>query len=208
MRSFLVRGKRIKMNTEERNDLSSDLVHWTKGADLRAAFDNLKSIISDDAIRGSNHLIKGSYVTVCFTETPICHFHAAANKYSPFGVRFPKAWAFTSGARPAIYQRDDEFSALPPTHQWRHVRYEPDRLFPIDFSWEREWRILTEKLKLSGSGCDVIVPSMGWYDELLAWHREKEENRIWGDGVGYGDQALFQDPLPFPFPITPLEGLC
>lgn len=57
-----------------------------------------------------------------------------------------------------IYQGEDEFDALPESHRWRHVRYEPDRDPPIVFTWEREWRIRTEALVLPLGVARLVLP--------------------------------------------------
>jgi hypothetical protein len=116
-------------------------------------------------------------------------------------VTISKKWAFAAGARPVIYQRDSDYSLLPDELHWRHVRYEPDLDPPIDFSWEREWRIRTDSLQLVPSEFTVLVPDKAWADALLREHVSREEWRIYGDVVAYGEWAGMQTPEPFRYRI-------
>jgi len=83
---------------------------------------------------------------VCFTEAPENVFHQVLGRYKPFGIQVPKSWLFEKGGRPVIYQAAGEYELLDEKIRWRHVRYEPHTTAPIDFSWEREWRIQAEEL--------------------------------------------------------------
>lgn len=80
-----------------------------------------------------------------------------------------KAWLFARGGRPVVYQRDGEYGALPDGSRWRHVRYEPDLTPPIDFSWEREWRIQGD-LAFGPNEVAIVVPTQEWADSLRDYH--------------------------------------
>ncbi|HTQ30145.1 MAG TPA: hypothetical protein VMI53_02955 [Opitutaceae bacterium] len=189
-----------------RTDISNCLVHWTRADSLPEAFERLKSIIHQKCLVGGSELRKGSYTTVCFTEAPVDQFHRVTSRYSPFGIKLPKKWAFEKGARPAIYQRDSEFADLSEAIRWRHVRYEPDLPAAIDFSWEREWRIKTEKLSLEGSGFSILLPDKSWCDALFHHHEAREQERIYADVVAYGDWAGMQNPEPFRYRVEILNA--
>jgi len=73
-----------------------------------------------------------------------------------------KEWIFKEGGRPVIYQTDEEFNELPETHRWRHVRYDPLSDPPIDFTWEREWRINCEELHFDSDVASIVVPDDHW----------------------------------------------
>lgn len=73
-----------------------------------------------------------------------------------------KKWIFSRGGRPVIYQTDEEFTLLPDAIVWRHMRYEPNAGTPIDFTWEREWRIKTNRLEFNPSVAGVIFPDWSW----------------------------------------------
>ena len=149
-----------------RADVSDHLIHFIKGDTDDAAFAVLMRILEEKQLCASNNLIKGGHAVVCFTESPLwligqtlveSHYRCR-----PFGVRVPKRWLFERGGRPVIYQEDGEYDDLPLTHRWRHVRYEPHADPPVDFSWEREWRIQRDIVPLDPVMTSVIVPNRDW----------------------------------------------
>lgn len=83
-------------------------------------------------------------------------------RYSPFGLMFDKAWVYAQGARPVMYQPDADFDRLPEDMRWRHVRYEPSAAPPIDFTWEREWRLRCDELYFSPQDVVLVVPDAEW----------------------------------------------
>ena len=183
-----------------RVDLSTTLVHWIKGDTDEDAFEIMCKIVNDHCLRGGSGYIKGGYECVCFTETPHTIFHAENNRYRHFGVSVSKRWLFSQGGRPVIYQRDNEFEALPESHKWRHVRFEPDLDdSPTDFSWEREWRIHTSALTLPPSKVRLLLPDEDWGDALKAEHAERGETCMRLERMAYGDELLIQQPEPFPY---------
>lgn len=118
---------------------------------------------------------------MCFSEAPLAALEhgllssSAYSRYAPFGVMFDKKWIFEHGGRPVIYQPDAEYSTLPESHRWRHVRYEPTTEEPIDFTWEREWRIQTDELCFDSSVCSIIVPDQDWVDRIIAEHEKVQD---------------------------------
>lgn len=166
-----------------RRDLGSLLFHFTQHPKVTVEIEQgtaklylsahprsvLEKIASEGCLRGSSTYIKGSYQCVCFTESPITEIaalfrlsNAASNtgmrpRYEPYGVAVKKEWLYERGGRPVIYQSDAEFDALPEAIRYRHVRYEPNN--GIDFTWEREWRIKIEELKLEPSAAVFILPT-------------------------------------------------
>jgi len=169
-----------------RVDLSNDLIHWIKGDSDEEAFEIIRQIVREQRLRGGSGHIKGRYQCVCFTEAPQTTFHDVIGRYRPFGVRVSKRWLYSEGGRPVIYQREAEFEALPESHRWRHVRYEPDCEPPVDFTWEREWRIRTDVLVLPPGEARLVLPHQEWADLLEADHLEEEEYRIRLESVAYG----------------------
>src|SRR5438128_7603174 len=87
---------------------------------------------------------------------------------------FPNHGFFARGGRPVIYQPDEEFLSLPDQMRWRHVRYEPTADPPIDFSWEREWRIKTDILSISPQVVRIVLPTDEWFQQLRRTHDRKE----------------------------------
>jgi hypothetical protein len=88
---------------------------------------------------------------------------------------FEKSWLFAYGGRPVIYQSEAEFDALPETHRWRHVRYEPE---DVDFTWEREWRIPREELHFTPNDACLVLPNKEWADVLVAEHHADEDFKV------------------------------
>lgn len=166
-----------------RDDMSTSLIHFTKGTtaeDYEGAFFHLLSIVNEGTLRGGNGsgFIKGGYICVCFTEAPLASirqgFVNSSNfsRYSPFGVMFGKTWVYAQKGRPVIYESEEEFGLLPESHRWRHVSYEPTAGRPIDFTWEREWRILCSGLEFGQNEAVIIVPSHDWADRLVREHQD------------------------------------
>lgn len=149
---------------KSRSDISDKVIHFTRGETTEVALSNLLLIVGENLLRGGSGMIKGGYNCVCFTEAPLPALASGLVKsgsftrYSPFGLMFEKKWLYSRGGRPVIYQPDTEFSALPEDIRWRHVRYEPDADPPIDFTWEREWRIKCDKLLFTQAEAAIIVP--------------------------------------------------
>lgn len=179
-----------------RTDLSDYLIHWTRGPTPAEAFQRLKSIVFEQRLLGGTEMRKGMHPSVCFTESPQRQFDHIVTRYSPFGIQVKKSWAFARGGRPVIYQRDSEYAALPDLFKWRHVRYEPDAEPPVDFSWEREWRIPVSELSLSESHFDIIVSTAKWAEALHSEQAAREEFRVWGEVIGYGDFMNYQPRNP------------
>lgn len=157
-----------------RRDLGDQVCHWTRPARGRSAFEILKSMLGDRAIRGGTGYIMGSHQCVCFTEAPVSevipYFRLArANKvslkYQPYGIAVRKGWLFEKGGRPVIYQHQNEYPSLPKALQWRHCSYDP--VNGPDFTWEREWRLRTATLNLDPKHCLVIVPTVAEAFEVM-----------------------------------------
>lgn len=177
--------------------MSNDLIHWIKGDSNEEAFDVLRIIAREQRLLGGTGHIKGGYRCVCFTEAPENTFHNVIGRYRPFGVRVSKRWLYRQGGRPVIYQADSEFTQLAETHRWRHVRYEPDEGPPIDFSWEREWRIQTDEIQLPYGETRLVLPHDSWAEALEREHFDDELHRIQMEAVAYDDEWLMQNPEPF-----------
>jgi hypothetical protein len=78
-------------------------------------------------------------------------------RYEPYGLAVSKNWLFERGGRPVIYDSPDALDQYHAGQQWRFVPYDPAT--GVDFSWEREWRINVEALKLDPKHTLVVVPS-------------------------------------------------
>ena len=184
-----------------RNDISKHLVHWVKADTEVEAFETLLEIVYDWSLLGNIGHIRGEYNCVCFSEAPVKSFHGIEGRYKPFGVLLSKEFVYASGGRPVIYQSDNEYELLPESHRWRHVRYEPLANPPIDFTWEREWRVQTDEFHLPPEEVIVLVPNQSWIDEIEQHQYDRERNRIYADTIGYGDFAALQTPRDFHYRV-------
>lgn len=115
-----------------------------------------------------NNTVRGPAPAVCLTEQPLSAIlvsrRCASSRYSGFGIAYHKYALHAAGGRPVIYGspgilgrkiNEDEpgykpghdiyTDGLPVTMQYLWVRYDPwnpaRNEYPIDFTWEREWRI-------------------------------------------------------------------
>jgi hypothetical protein len=165
-----------------RSDISDKLVHFTSPRDnWDEAYSRLRSILAERTIRSGNDKIRSGDHCVCFTEAPLVSLGTGLvnptnfSRYAPFGVMFEKKWIFEKGGRPVIYQPESEFLELSDSHKWRHMRYELNGATPIDFAWEREWRLKCERLAFQPSDVAILVPSREWAGELIREH-ENEQN--------------------------------
>lgn len=154
----------LSITMPPRPDISDKVIHFTRGATAAAALESLLTIVVEGRLLGGNGMIRGGYNCVCFTEAPLPALatglvnSGSFSRYSPFGLMFEKAWLHARGGRPVIYQPDAEFTALPEAMRWRHVRYEPSATPPIDFTWEREWRIRCQELAFASAEAAIVVP--------------------------------------------------
>lgn len=171
-----------------RPDVSTKLIHFTSGATDEAAFETLHAIVREGALRASSAMIRGEHRCICFTEAPLAVMArglvnlADFSTYRPFGVLFEKVYVFQEGGRPVIYQPDSDYALLPEALQWRHVRYEPiaaDERAPIDFTWEREWRIACDRFPVDPRAAALVVPSQAWADRLRAVHALSQEDAVY-----------------------------
>ena len=168
-----------------RDDLSDKLVHLTKGVgdDMskhrEEALRTLAKILGEKRLLGGDGFIKGSHKCVCFSEAPIgklSHILAQkdgkAFKYQPYGVIVDKLWLFEKEGRPVIYGPDGDYTSLPEEMKYRHVRFWLSQEYSVDHTWEREWRIKTEELKITPSEVTIVVPDRRAKDAFMGKYKE------------------------------------
>lgn len=124
--------------------------------------------IRNKTARTVNNTVRGPNPAVCLTEQPLSAVlvsrRCASSRYSGFGIAYHKYALFAAGGRPVIYGspailgrrikegepgyrpgHDIYANGLPPEMQYLWVRYDPGNPawdeYPIDFTWEREWRL-------------------------------------------------------------------
>ena len=159
-----------------------------------SAFAVLKKILSEGKLEGTSTWTYGQKC-VCFSEAPIVEFNSifslvaiAASKqerprYEPYGVAISKKWLFEKEGRPVIYDRPDAFENFPKDLRYRFVPYDPGK--GIDYTWEREWRIKTDALRLDPRHTLVIVPTADEAFEIVYDFAEMEADVDVEDGEPY-----------------------
>ncbi|MBW2063376.1 MAG: hypothetical protein JRJ03_00445 [Deltaproteobacteria bacterium] len=172
--------KRIKNN---RTDITDWLIHWTHGRlDEKGyvqPFEVLKEILSCGFLKptfapkssrtiGETHnTIKGDYPAVCFTDQPLSAFiqscRALGGRYQPYGIAIKKSSLFIYGGRPVIYGDKNLLERLHEDDKHLWARYDPIpdplyRNYPVDWTHEREWRVLAKDRYYRGWG---MTPAEG-----------------------------------------------
>jgi hypothetical protein len=194
-----------------RRDISDKLVHFTSGENEEEAFQRLGKILNEMTILGTNAKIKGGYKCVCFSEAPLQSLKDglvnpdAYSRYSPFGVIFEKCWIFERGGRPVIYQTDEEYEGLPEEYKWRHVRYEPHKDKPIDFTWEREWRIKSDALPFDPTCAGIVVLDEDWAKRMISEHNVEQDFAVFEYSLVLDEELAEQYREPFPWRIYLLK---
>ncbi len=194
-----------------RPDISDKVIHFTRGASYDDALINLLTIVGEGRLLGGAGMIRGGYRCVCFTEAPLPAVAGgfvnteSFSRYSPFGLMFDKSWLYAKGGRPVIYQPDIDFNALPEEMRWRHVRYEPVTAPPIDFTWEREWRIRTDRLNFSPANAAIVVPNEEWEAFILRIWDSQQDLEVESYSVLFEQTIVEQLRDPFPWRLVRLS---
>ena len=205
-----------------RNDLSSKVIHFTKGVGSKdsdeykkRATANFFSILREAKIKGSSNGVKSGEECICFTECPLAiismGFSDLRFPYAPLGVMVTKRWLFKKGGRPVIYQPDCEFDFLKQEQRYRHKEYDPIK--GEDHTWEREWRLRDAAFYLKcayekdseEAEITVIVPNRKWIEFFKQRHQKMTQGLMRGRiiyGNGKEDPSSLQDcakPLEWNF---------
>lgn len=123
------------------------LAHFTRASKQASAFDNLVSILHDGVLRAGSRMVRSQRPVICFFDATLEELARTVTRrnrrrYEPFGVAVDRRYAFRHGARPVIYLPADEARQLLPRDElWRAVALQLDRDPPIDWCFEREWRL-------------------------------------------------------------------
>ena len=195
-----------------RPDISEKVIHFTRGATYEDALTTLLTIVGEGRLIGGTGMIRGAYRCVCFTEAPLPAIAdgfvnaASFTRYSPFGLMFDKSWLYSNGGRPVIYQPDTDFNALQEDMRWRHVRYEPVASPPIDFTWEREWRIHTEYLNFSPTNAAIVVPDEEWESFILGIWDSQQDLEAESYSILFEQTIVEQLRDPFPWRVVRLSA--
>lgn len=205
---------------QERPDISPNVIHLIRGTSAEAAFTVLRTVLKEKRLIGGTGMIRGSYRCVCFTEAPYDQLRAGlawsiskynpseARRFQPYGILVGKSYLFALGGRPVIYQSHDEYDDLPELLRYRHVKYEPTATPPVDFTWEREWRLRTEELRLDPERCAVLVQTESEREILIGDHmkRHSDEHQAWSVAIGEQMASLWFPEQRFAWIVmTPQE---
>jgi hypothetical protein len=180
-------------------DFAKHVIHFTKGHDHEDAYQTLKLILQQRRLLGSTRLVRGAIPCVCFSEAPLTSLehglinNAGFSRYSPFGLLFLKSFIFGRGGRPVIYQPEEEFGLLPEVLRWRHVRFEPTDGSPIDFTWEREWRLPVDEFRFQFDEVEVVLPDKAFRDRFIAEAGSDSFHTAWTYTQALGEIAWAYD---------------
>ena len=147
------------------------LTHFTRASERASAIDNLAAILRDGVIRGATRMIRGGTPAVCLCDAPLGELGRLVmrknrRRYAPFGVAVDKRYAFAMGARPVIYLPWREASRIIPREEWwRVVAIDLERNPPVDWSFEREWRMAGD-MRIGARAAVALVESWRDADEI------------------------------------------
>lgn len=195
-----------------RPDISPYVIHFTKGVGQESAVDVLRRIILGRRILGGDGHVRGGHFCVCFTESPLegiagwlVNEHGYS-RYAPFGIMFHKRYVFGLGGRLVIYGPASDYEALPEHMRWRHVRYEPESDRPVDFTWEREWRVLADEVAFTPATARIVVPDEEAAEQLGAQLDQLEDYTIELYSLVMDEDLAQQYREPCPWEIVVLDG--
>jgi len=130
-------------------------------------------------------MILGGFRCVCFTESPArCLTNNGKldsryfSRYTPFGFQYCKKEVFKYGGRPVIYSTREEAEKQKENSDinWRYVSYDPNSERRLDFTWEREWRILGDFFPVKPNIVKLVFPNRGWIDRFVEEHEKEYHN--------------------------------
>lgn len=187
--------KKWRERYKNRNDISSRLTHLTKGNTPDEAFCTLLKILDEKTVNGSTTdtgFIIGRKPAVCLQEAPLnaiaenLQYEKAIReevngkvRYSAFGIRFNKAWIYSKGGRPVIYEEKEKMKKLLSEEEhWRIVNYDLSNLgHMIDWTHEREWRV-PGNLEFEYGNIEVLVASNVYYRKFIEYCIQNDKTNM------------------------------
>jgi hypothetical protein len=148
------------------------LTHFTRASRAGNALDNLITILRERAVHAATRMVRGKRPVVCLFDAPLSELQRLLDRrnrrrYEPFGIAVNKRYAFKMGARPVIYLPWPEArKVIIADELWRVVTIDMERTPPIDWSFEREWR-LGGDLPLEPRQVVALVDSWRDVDEVF-----------------------------------------
>jgi len=169
-----------------RLDHSSDLIHFTRDSedwDFDKSYSQFYDIIQQRVLKPSAYKRLGKISSLCFTEAPYrcltdkCELNPKYfERYSPFGVLYPKDYIYDLGGLPVIYSPKREFEENNNLTNWRTVSFDPIKKYGTfrDYTWEREWRIqpANDALIIDSDIVKLVFPSEAWAKKFRDDHDE------------------------------------
>lgn len=121
----------------------------------------MRTILNEGCLRGRTYR-PASVPVICFTDAPLIEVTRqdevletlGYERLSLWGLGFRKRDLFRKGARPVIYSPPSEFQLLDQSISWRHVDFDPEK---VDFTWQREWRLQTDRLAFTPEEVVLVV---------------------------------------------------
>lgn len=172
-----------------RIDIAGQIIHLTRSGIINgvkiSALQRTIKILREKTLVGSttaSGFIVGATRAVCFQDAPlysICQNidferllvreeQSERVRYEPYGLMFPKPYAYNLGARPVFYERTEvakEF--LPPEQWWRIVSFDMSRSEAyVDWTHEREWRVPGD-VHFDIAQATVVVPNSTSFRKFL-----------------------------------------
>ncbi|HHY0577501.1 TPA: hypothetical protein ACVU5O_004633 [Vibrio parahaemolyticus] len=199
-----------KIRYSERSDMSTSVVHLTKGNRKRSTIKTVYKILNDKRIKGSttdSGFIVGKNSAVCFQDAPMhsicqnCWFEQKLRendesvrvRYQPTGFLFHKQLVHKAGGRPVIY--DNTVAAkkyLPQEEWWRIVNFDltNDEQF-IDWTHEREWRVKGD-FEFALRDVTLLFATSSTYQEFIQYC-DSQDNPLYKEvaGVIVTEQVFF-----------------
>ena len=188
--------KKWKERLASRSDLSSQLIHLTKDSIVKgktiSALSNLKNIISERTINGSNNngYVVGKKSATCFQDAPLyaacqnTYFEQKNQKsasvknirYLPIGIMFPKEYIFEKDGRPVLYEKTlVAKKILPKEEWWRIVNFDmSNHNSIIDWTHEREWRV-PGNFEFDIEQATLLFVKTSIYKSFIKWDEKQEE---------------------------------
>ncbi len=149
------------------------LAHFTRASREGTALDNLVAILRAGVIRGATRMIRGRRAVVCMFDAQMTELKQLLNRrnrrrYEPFGIAINKRYAFRMGARPVIYLPWREAQSIVAADEhWRVVTIDLESTPPVDWSLEREWRLMGD-MPIEPQQVVALVESWREVDEVFA----------------------------------------
>lgn len=184
-------------------DFSNYLIHFTKSGAPVGKNDNpillekrvtaqqrLVNILKSKTILASAMPWFAKCSAVCFTECVWSSLFDHAKKYSEFGIGFTKEFVFEQGGNPVFYVRpslfkgqkwDDKIKGFttPFAPKYGEEKIDGRCKKPVDYTHEREWRVLHDFTFEYKNIAFIILPS----SRLLSIIPSRVQKAVCGDNI-------------------------